>query len=156
MAFVKFDEIDLSILRELQDNGRMTNVELAQKVGLTAPPCLRRVRSLEKSGAITGYHADLDGAALGYAITVFAMVSLSTQAESALTAFEDHVADIPEVRECHMLNGEIDFLLKIVAPDLHSFQQLLTSKLTSAPNVESVKTSLTIRRSKCEAGYPID
>ena len=96
----------------------MTNVELAERVGLTAPPCLRRVRALELAGAIRGYHAQLDSAVLGYPVTVFAMVSLTTQAESALSAFEAHVAAIPEVRECHMLNGEIDFILKLVAPDL--------------------------------------
>lgn len=152
---MRFDEIDVRILGLLQDNGRMTNVELAERVGLTAPPCLRRVRALEQEGAISGYHAALDPAALGYNLTVFAMVSLKSQAESDLRAFEQLVADIPEVRECHMLNGEIDFILKIVAPDLQSFQQILTTKLTTAPNVEHVKTSLTIRTSKALPGVPV-
>lgn len=156
MAALTLDEIDLAILALLQRNGRMSNVELARKVGLTAPPCLRRVRALEENGIIRSYHAAINGAALGYTITVFAMVSLKSQAESDLKAFEDHVAPLPEVRECHMLNGEIDFILKVVARDLQSFQQFLTSHLTSAPNVASVKTSLTIRTSKNEAGYPID
>ena len=133
----------------------MTNVELAERVGLTAPPCLRRVRALEEAGAITGYHAELDAATLGYPITVFAMVSLRSQAESDLTAFERHVAAIAEVRECHMLNGEIDFVLKIVARDLKAFQDILTTHLTAAPNVASVKTSLTIRTSKHLAGVPV-
>jgi DNA-binding Lrp family transcriptional regulator len=133
----------------------MTNVELAERVGLTAPPCLRRVRALEQQGAISGYHAALDPRALGYNLTVFAMVSLKSQAESDLRAFEQLVAEIPEVRECHMLNGEIDFILKIVAPDLQSFQQILTTKLTTAPNVEHVKTSLTIRTSKALPGVPV-
>lgn len=150
-----FDAIDRQILGLLQEEGRMTNVELAERVGLTAPPCLRRVRALEERGAIRGYHAALDPAAFGYSITVFAMVSLRSQAESDLEAFEQHVAQIPEVRECHMLNGEIDFILKIVATDLKSFQQLLTSQLTAAPNVESVKTSLTIRTSKELPGVPV-
>jgi DNA-binding Lrp family transcriptional regulator len=152
---MRFDDIDVRILSLLQDNGRMTNVELAERVGLTAPPCLRRVRALEQQGAISGYHAALDPAALGYNLTVFAMVSLKSQAESDLRAFEQLVADIPEVRECHMLNGEIDFILKIVAPDLQSFQQILTTKLTTAPNVEHVKTSLTIRTSKALPGVPV-
>ncbi|AQR75658.1 Lrp/AsnC family transcriptional regulator [Sphingomonas sp. LM7] len=152
---MRFDEIDVRILGLLQDNGRMTNVELAERVGLTAPPCLRRVRALEQQGAISGYHAALDPAALGYNLTVFAMVSLKSQAESDLRAFEQLVADIPEVRECHMLNGEIDFILKIVAPDLQSFQQILTTQLTTAPNVEHVKTSLTIRTSKALPGVPV-
>lgn len=155
MALSKFDDIDMQILRELQEDGRMTNVELADRVGLTAPPCLRRVRSLEEAGIIRGYHADLDSNALGYSITVFAMVSLKSQAEADLRAFEEHVATLPEVRECYMLNGEIDFILKVVARDLQSFQQFLTSQLTSAPNVSSVKTSLTIRTSKQMPGIPM-
>src|ERR1700743_3833466 len=122
-----FDHIDRQILALLQDDGRMTNVELADRVGLTAPPCLRRVRALEEAGAIRGYHAELDPGTLGYPITVFAMVSLRSQAEHDLAAFEEHVATIPEVRECHMLNGEIDFILKIVATDLKAFQEILTT-----------------------------
>ena len=133
----------------------MTNVELAERVGLTAPPCLRRVRALEEAGAIRGYHADLDAAQLGFPITVFAMVSLRSQAEHDLAAFEAHVTDIQEVRECHMLNGEIDFILKIVASDLRSFQDILTTHLTPAPNVVSVKTSLTIRTAKSLSGVPV-
>ncbi|BBF70700.1 MULTISPECIES: Lrp/AsnC family transcriptional regulator [Sphingomonadaceae] len=155
MAGPNIDDIDMQILGELQQDGRMTNVELARKVGLTAPPCLRRVRALEEAGAIKSYHAVVDPAMLGYTITVFAMVSLKSQAEADLKAFQDHVASLPEVRECHMLNGEIDFILKVVARDLQSFQQFLTSKLTPAPNVVSVKTSLTIRTSKNQPGVPL-
>lgn len=150
-----FDRIDRQILDLLQEDGRMTNVDLAERVGLTAPPCLRRVRALEEQGAIRGYHANLDAATLGYPITVFAMVSLRSQAESDLAAFESHIAAIPEVRECHMLNGEIDFILKLVATDLKSFQEILTSRLTTAPNVASVKTSLTIRTAKSVPGIPV-
>jgi DNA-binding Lrp family transcriptional regulator len=156
MAVINFDAIDLKLLSELQENGRITNVELATKVGLTAPPCLRRMRTLEQSGAIRGYHADIDPSALGYSIMVFAMVSLKSQAEEDLRGFESHVRALPEVRECHMLNGEIDFILKIVAHDLQTFQDFLTSKLTSAPNVSSVKTSLTIRTAKDEPGVPVN
>ncbi|TRW18464.1 Lrp/AsnC family transcriptional regulator [Glacieibacterium frigidum] len=150
------DSIDRVILRNLQSEGRITNVELAERAGLTAPPCLRRVRALEEAGAIRGYHADLDPEAMGYAITVFAMVSLKSQAEADLRAFEEHVAALPQVRECHMLNGEIDFILKVVAHDLQEFQRFLTSQLTPAPNVEHVKTSLTIRTSKLLPGVPVD
>ncbi|MBT0668537.1 Lrp/AsnC family transcriptional regulator [Novosphingobium profundi] len=153
---INLDEIDRRLLAELQDEGRITNVELAQRVGLTAPPCLRRVRSLEEAGIIQGYHADLDSSKLGFTITVFALVSLKSQAEEALRAFEDHMKGLPEVRECHMLNGEIDFILKIVSRDLQSFQEFLTSKLTPAPNVDSVKTSLTIRTSKNIPGVPLE
>ncbi len=150
------DKIDRRLLAELQAEGRVTNVDLARRVGLTAPPCLRRVRSLEEDGVIRGYHADLDASKLGFAITVFAMVSLRSQAEEDLKAFEDHIAELDEVRECHMLNGEIDFILKIVSRDLQSFQEFLTSKLTPAPNVASVKTSLTIRTAKHKPGVPLE
>jgi DNA-binding Lrp family transcriptional regulator len=156
MAISKFDAIDLQIMRELQDDGRMTNVELAERVGLTAPPCLRRVRALEESGVIRSYHANLDPGKLGYSITVFAMVSLRSQAESDLRAFEDYVGTLAEVRECYMLNGEIDFILKVVARDLQSFQSFLTTHLTAAPNVSSVKTSLTIRTAKQLSGVPVE
>ena len=152
---INLDEIDRLLLAELQDEGRITNVELAQRVGLTAPPCLRRVRSLEEAGVIHGYHADLDASKLGFTITVFALVSLKSQAEEALRQFEEHMRTLPEVRECHMLNGEIDFILKIVSADLQSFQEFLTSKLTPAPNVDSVKTSLTIRTAKNVPGVPL-
>ena len=150
------DQIDRRLLAELQDEGRVTNVELAQRVGLTAPPCLRRVRSLEESGVIRGYHAELEPSKLGFSITVFALVSLKSQAEESLRQFEDVMRQLPEVRECHMLNGEIDFILKIVSKDLQSFQEFLTSKLTPAPNVASVKTSLTIRTAKQLPGVPLD
>lgn len=156
MKRAKLDDIDLHILRELQDNGRITNVELAARVGISPPPCLRRVRALEKASYIKGYHAELDGQALGFDVTVFAMVGLHSQAEADLQAFEAMVGDWPQVRECHMLNGEIDFILKCVAPDLASFQSFLTEKLTPAPNVANVRTSLTIRRSKHAPGVPID
>ncbi|HEU0044680.1 Lrp/AsnC family transcriptional regulator [Sphingomonas sp.] len=149
------DKTDRHILSLLQTEGRMTNVDLAERVGLTAPPCLRRVRALEEAGAILGYHAQLNPAKLGYSLRVFAMVSLRSQAEQDLAAFERHVAAIPEVRECHMLNGEIDFILKIVANDLSAFQTILMTQLTSAPNVASVKTSLTIRTAKALSGIPI-
>ena len=149
------DDIDRKLLAELQAEGRVTNVELASRVGLTAPPCLRRVRSLEDDGIIKGYHAELDASKLGFTITVFAMVSLKSQAEESLRAFEAAMHALPEVREVHMLNGEIDFILKIVSKDLQSFQEFLTSKLTPAPNVDSVKTSLTIRTSKHEPGVPL-
>jgi DNA-binding Lrp family transcriptional regulator len=150
------DSIDRRLLAELQAEGRVTNVDLARRVGLTAPPCLRRVRALEEAGVIRGYHADLDASRLGFTITVFAMVSLKSQAEEDLRAFEEHIKALPEVRECHMLNGEIDFILKIVSRDLQSFQEFLTSKLTPAPNVASVKTSLTIRTAKSEPGVPLE
>jgi DNA-binding Lrp family transcriptional regulator len=156
MKRVKLDAIDLQILTELQADGRITNVDLSERVGISAPPCLRRVRALEKAGLIQGYHADLNGRALGFEVTVFAMVGLHSQAEADLKAFEALVGTWPLVRECHMLNGEIDFILKCVAPDLSTFQDFLTGELTPAPNVASVRTSLTIRQSKHLPGVPLE
>ncbi len=152
----KLDPIDRQILAELQADGRMTNVELAKRVGISAPPCLRRVRTLEENGYIRGYHADVDPRELGFEVQVFAMVGLVSQAEADLTAFEERCRDWPLVRECHMLNGEVDFILKCVAPDLSTFQSFLTGQLTAADNVASVKTSLVIRGAKDEPGVPFD
>jgi DNA-binding Lrp family transcriptional regulator len=155
MRRVKLDRIDRRILHDLQAKGRMTNVELAKRAGISAPPCLRRVRALEKAGLIKGYHAEVNAEALGFAVTVFAQVGLSSQAESDLRAFEALMASYSEVRECHMLAGEADFLLRIVAADWDAYQRFLTTKLTSAPNVSHVKTALAIRSSKTEPGVPI-
>ena len=156
MVAIRLDEIDRKILAELQADGRMTNVELAKRVGISAPPCLRRVRTLEESGFIRGYHADVNSRELGFEVQVFAMVGLESQAESELNAFEERCREWPLVRECHMLNGEVDFILKCVAPDLSSFQQFLTGELLTTPNVASVKTSLVIRGAKDEPGVPFD
>ena len=156
MAGTRLDPIDRKILAELQADGRMTNVELAKRVGISAPPCLRRVRTLEESGYIRGYHANVNARELGFEVQVFAMVGLASQAESDLTAFEEKCRNWPLVRECHMLNGEVDFLLKCVAPDLSSFQSFLTGQLLTTPNVESVKTSLVVRPAKDEPGVPFD
>ena len=134
----KLDRIDRRILRDLQADGRMTNVELAERAGISAPPCLRRVRALEEAGFIRGYHAEVNPEALGFGVTVFAQVGLATQAEPDLKAFEALIASWPEVREAHMLAGETDFLLKIVAADWDSYQRFLTTKLTAAPNVTHV------------------
>ena len=156
MGISKLDAVDRKILSELQNDGRITNVDLAGKVGISAPPCLRRVRTLEEKGYINGYHADVNSRQLGFEVQVFAMVGLHSQAETDLEAFETQCRNWPLVRECHMLNGEIDFILKCVAPDLSTFQSFLTGHLTSAENVASVKTSLVIRCAKDEPGVPFE
>ncbi|SEP81291.1 Lrp/AsnC family transcriptional regulator [Thalassovita taeanensis] len=156
MPTTRLDPIDRKILAELQADGRMTNVELAKRVGISAPPCLRRVRTLEEAGFIRGYHADVDARELGFEVQVYAMVGLQSQAEADLSAFETLCRNWPLVRECHMLNGEVDFILKCVAPDLSTFQSFLTSQLLTAHNVASVKTSLVIRGAKDEPGVPFE
>ncbi len=152
---VKLDEIDRRILRDLQKSGRITNVELARRAGISAPPCLRRVRVLEEAGLIQGYHAELEPKALGFNVMVFAQVGLESQAETDLEAFEELIQQWPQVRECFMLAGEADFLLKVVAEDWDDYQRFLTTNLTTAPNVSHVKSALSIRQSKYKAGVPI-
>ena len=156
MQRVKLDRIDRRILADLQADGRMTNVELARRAGISAPPCLRRVRALEEAGFVRGYHAEVDPAALGFNVTVFAHVGLNSQADADLRGFETLVMGWPEVRECHMLAGETDFLLKVVAHDWDDYQRFLTTRLTAAPNISHVKSALAIRSSKQQAGVPID
>ncbi|MBV8800963.1 MAG: Lrp/AsnC family transcriptional regulator [Alphaproteobacteria bacterium] len=152
----KLDGIDLRILSELQASGRITNVELSRRAKITAPPCLRRMRSLERAGYIRGYHAEVDPKLLGFEVSAYVFVGLSGQAEADLKRFEEQVRGWPEVRECYMLSGEVDFLLKCVAKDLSSFQAFITNTLTAAKNVASVKSSLVIRPTKKEAGVPIE
>ena len=147
------DAIDRRILSELQADGRMTNVELARRAGISAPPCLRRVRRLEEAGLIRGYHADTDPQMLGWEITFFAIVGLESQKELVLAAFETLVASWPEVRECHMIRGGGDFLIKLVARDT-AHENQLTTRLTGAPNVSKVQTLQTIRTSRSLAGVP--
>ena len=151
----RLDATDWRILKELQANGRITNVELAEKVGISPPPCLRRVRALEQAGMIAGYFAQLDEKMVGFEVIAFAMVGLHSQSEADLRAFENRVLAWPLVRECHMLSGETDFLLKCVAPDLTAFQDFVIEELTAASNVASVKTTLVIRRVKFEPGVPV-
>jgi DNA-binding Lrp family transcriptional regulator len=152
---LRLDATDWRILKELMSNGAITNVALARRVGLSAPPCLRRVRALEEAGIITGYAALIDEKAVGYEVTAFALVGLHAQTEAGLRAFENLVLGWPFVREAHMLAGESDYILKCVAPDLTAFQDFILNELTSAPNVASVKTSLAIRRAKLAPGVPV-
>ena len=151
----RLDAIDRKILKELQDDGRITNVELANRVGISAPPCLRRMRGLEEAGYIKGYRALLDEKLLGYEVTVFAMVHLASQADADLQAFAAFVRSKPLVRECWMLSGEIDFILKCVAPDMGTFQAFV-AELTAVPQVRNVKTSLVLKTAKDAAIVPME
>lgn len=149
------DAIDWQILAELQADGRMTNVELARRVGISAPPCLRRVRALEEAGLIRGYRALLDEKALGFDIVAYAMVGLVNQSESDLVAFEARVAAWSTVRECYAVSGEADFILKCAAKDFSSFQSFVIDELTKADNIASVRTALTLRRVKDAGVAPV-
>jgi DNA-binding Lrp family transcriptional regulator len=155
MRRVKLDRIDLKILRHLQESGRMTNVDLAKKVGISAPPCLRRVKALETGGYINSYHADLAADRLGFGTTVIILVSLASHAEGDLAQFIKLTQSWPLVREVYMLAGDADFMLRVIAENMDAYQKFLTSQLTSAPNVSHVKSFMVMRRSKYEPGVPI-
>lgn len=144
------DQIDWKILKELQDDGRMTNVELSRRVGISAPPCLRRVKRLEDAGVIRGYRAMLDTSQLGFDVVAFCLVGLNLQSESELKAFAERTRGWPVVRQAWMVSGESDFMLHCVATDLAAFQSFVIEQLTSAPNVDTVRTALTIRPVKDE------
>ncbi len=152
---VKLDKIDQRILSDLQNDGRMTNVELAKRAGISAPPCLRRVRNLEEAGLIQSYHARVNHSALGYPVTVFTTVKLNSVGEGELRRFEGQLSKWPMIREAYVMTGESDFLLKIVARDWDDYQDFLTNSLLESPNVASVKSSLSVKTSKYKAGVPI-
>lgn len=153
---LKLDKIDRKILKELQEDGRITNVELARRAGISAPPCLRRVRALEEGGLIQSYHAFLNPQALGYGITIFAHIKLSSQNDADIRKFEEQCLAWPMVRECHMLSGDVDFLLKIVAHDWEAYQQFLTNEVMTFASLTSVKAMPLIRTFKNEPGVPVD
>jgi len=156
MKSKSLDETDLLILEALQAAGRTSNVELARKAKISPPPCLRRVRRLEEIGAIRSYHADIAPDVLGYPVTAFTHVGLISQAEGDLAAFEALTKSWPEVRECHMLMGEDDFLLKVVARTVDHYNSFITQHLTPAPNIKHVKSALAIRASFTKPGVPVD
>lgn len=153
-GIVDLDPIDRQIVAELQRDGRMTNVELARRTGISAPPCLRRVRRLEEVGVIEGYHADVNASKLGWSLTFFALIGLESQKGSVLEAFEAEIAGWAEVRECHMIRGGGDFLVRLVARDA-AHQNHLTKRLTDLNHVVRVQTLQTIRTSLSRAGVPV-
>ena len=150
MFKAELDDIDFRILRELQADGRMTNVELASRVGISAPPCLRRVRKLEQAGVITGYRALINAPALGQDLVAFCMVGLKHQSDANLKSFAAASREWPIVRESWMVSGDSDFLLHCVARNLGHFQDFVVEQLTATENVDTVRTMLTIRKIKDE------
>ena len=150
----QLDDIDRRILTELQNDGRMTNVELAGRAGISPPPCLRRVRRLEESGLIRGYHADTDPQKLGWQIQFFAIIGLESQRQTVLDSFTTMIAGWDEVRECHMIRGGGDFLVRFLARDA-AHENDITEKLIAAPQVAKVQTLQTIRTMIMQAGVPL-
>ncbi|HWD29233.1 MAG TPA: Lrp/AsnC family transcriptional regulator [Rhizomicrobium sp.] len=150
----RLDRVDLALLIALQEEGRLTNVELSRRIGITAPPCLRRVRTLEDRGLIRGYHADVDPKKLGFNVTAFVHVGLKSQADRDIKTFAQALHSWPIVREAYALQGEIDFLLKCIAHDLTELQTFITEVLLATTNVKNVKTSLLFDVIK-QAGVPV-
>tara|TARA_B100000795_G_scaffold49994_1_gene32832 strand:- start:240 stop:710 length:471 start_codon:yes stop_codon:yes gene_type:complete len=152
----ELDLIDKKILRILQDDGRISNLDLSKKIGMSPPPTLRRVRDLEQNGYIEGFRANLNHSKLGYDLTVFIFIGLKNQNEEELNKFEKLVWGWEEVRECHMLNGEVDFILKIVAKNMNTFQEFLTNNISSNDNISSIKTAFAIKATKSLGNVPLD
>ena len=139
------DDIDLRILEVLQDDARISNVDLAGRVGLSPSPCLRRVRELEERGVVRRYVALLDPAAVGLGVSVFVQVSLERQADHGLETFEKRILSRPEVLECYLMTGDADYLLRVVVPDVSAFERFLLDHLTRIPGVASVKSSFALK-----------
>jgi Lrp/AsnC family transcriptional regulator, leucine-responsive regulatory protein len=150
-----FDEIDQRILKELQENGRLTNVELADRVGLSPSPCLRRVRALEKSGVIKGYKTLVDQETIGLPVSVFVMVSLEKQVEGVLEEFEKRIRSLPEVMECYLMTGEMDYLLRVVTRDIQTYERFLIHDLTKCPGVRGIKSSFTLKQVIYRTALPV-
>jgi len=145
MPTPSIDRTDYRILHQLQNNGRLTNWELAERVGLSPSPCLRRVRVLEESGVIRRYVAIVDAKAVGLPISAFINVSLRSQELDSLEAFQQRVASFPEIMECYLMTGSSDYLLRVVVPSLEAYERFLVDKLTRVPGISSIQTSFALK-----------
>ena len=153
---IKLDKIDRKILNDLHTDGRMTNVDLANHAGISAPPCLRRVRALEEAKIIIGYHANLNAPKLGYGVTSFATIRLKNQSEADQIAFEKAIAKWDCVREAYGIAGDYDYMLRIVAKDWEDYQNFMSTKLMKISNVDSVRSAMTLKTCKFQPGVPIN
>ncbi len=152
----RLDAIDRRILEYLQDNARISNVDLAARVGISASPCWRRVRELEASGVIANYATLVDAASVGLRVSVFVNVSLERQVEQELDVFQKAIRDRPEVMECYLMTGEADFLLRVVVPDLMAYERFLMDHLTRVPGIASIKSSFALKQVKYRTALPLD
>lgn len=153
---MKLDRFDRKILDQLQHDGRISNVDLAQRVNLSESACLRRVRALEQAGLIERYVALLDQKRLGLSGTVFVHIALRREEQSELAAFEDAVQEIPEIMECYLMTGEFDYLLRLIVSDMNDFERLHNDALTRLPGVARVNSSIAIRTVRKTTKLPIE
>lgn len=156
MAENKMDKIDLHILKILQQNSKITNLDLSKKIGLSPAPTLERVKKLEQSGIIESYHAKVSASAMGLNVRTFVLVSLAWQKENALDNFLKKVNEIDEITECYIITGDADFLLKLVVKDTPSYEKLLIRTLSQIEEIESLKTLMTLSQVKTETVLPYD
>ena len=154
MAKPKLDKIDLKILQQLQDNGKITNLQLSDEIGLSPAPTLERVRKLESSGIITGYHAIVNEKILGMGIKAFIQLSLERQVENSLNTFSERMAEIEEVVECHLVTGTCDFMLKVIVKDIAAFENLITNKLGNVEVIRNMQTMVILSQTKVSAIVP--
>jgi len=155
MPKFEFDAIDRRIIAELQANARLSNIELADKVGLSPSPCLRRVKRLERDGYIDGYRASLGRARIGLGFSVFLGVKINVHANEQAQRFERTVVEMPEVVACHLVSGEADYFLEVVVPDLEDYQRFLVGKLLNLPIVREVRSNIAIQTLKAGAPLPL-
>lgn len=155
MPTIKLDAIDRRILVALQRNARLTNVELADDVGLSPSPCLRRVKLLEQAGVIAGYHANLDRAQVGLGLTVFVGIKVERHHDEQATAFRNAVQALPEVISCHLVSGEADFLLQVLVPNLASYERFLLGTLLKLPGVSDIRSNFAIQTVKAQGELPL-
>jgi DNA-binding Lrp family transcriptional regulator len=153
---MKLDSIDINILSNLQKNGRMPNVALARNAGISAPPCLRRLKHLEKTRVIRGYYAEIDRTALGYDFTALCLVTLNSQTSENINHFLSFVRNFDCIRTCISVAGEYDFVLKIVAKNFGEYDLFLNNKLQKHPSLNQVKTYIVMKQLKDEKGIPIN
>ena len=153
---MNLDNLDRRILDALQRNAKLSNVQLAEEVGLSPSPCLRRVRLLEEAGVIRGYHAQLDRSKAGLGLTVFVGVKVERHHDESANAFRAAVIDSPEVISCHVVSGESDFLLQVVLPDLASYEDFLFSTLLKLPAVSDIRSNFAISTVKSQTAVPLD
>jgi len=156
MADYKMDKIDLKIVRMLQENSKITNLDLSKKIGLSPAPTLERVKKLEQSRIIQSYHAKVDSSAIGLNVKTFVLVSLAWQKPNALDNFITKVKNVPEITECYIITGDADFLLKIVCKDIPSYEKLLFKTLSQIEEIERLKTLMTLSKVKKEKVLPYD
>lgn len=152
---LQLSEIDRKILRAVQDNSALSMAELGDRVGLSASACHRRLKSLEERGLVSGYGAILDRRQLGFAMQFFIEVSLVSQSEPVLEAFENAVRTIPEILECHLMAGQSDYILRVVCRDAEAFAQLHRELVAKLPGIARVHSNMSIREVKPYAGLPV-